>query len=109
MPVLRGDHLRPDRAPDDPETEVAIGRPPLISALLCHNVENVDARSARHVHIASNVSRGILDFLKAKMCSCKRHSTSSKCVSPPEAKELILRATRYKRNIKCSTRETVNA
>ena len=32
MPVLRGDHLRPDRAPDDPETEVAIGRPPLILA-----------------------------------------------------------------------------
>ena len=32
MPVLRGDHLRPGRAPDDPETEVAIGRPPLILA-----------------------------------------------------------------------------
>ena len=32
MPVLRGDHLRPDRAPDDPETKVAIGRPPLILA-----------------------------------------------------------------------------
>ena len=32
MLVLRGDHLRPDRAPDDPETKVAIGRPPLIIA-----------------------------------------------------------------------------
>ena len=34
--------------------------------LLCHNVENVNARSARHLHIASNVSRKILDFLEAK-------------------------------------------
>ena len=76
--------------------------------LLCHHVQNVDARSARHLHIASNVSREILDFLEAKMCSCKRHSMSSKCVSPLEAKELILRAARYKRNIKCSARETVN-
>ena len=32
MLVLRGDHLRPDRAPDEPETKVAIGRPPLIIA-----------------------------------------------------------------------------
>ena len=32
MPVLRRDHIRPDRAPDDPEREVAIGRPPLIIA-----------------------------------------------------------------------------
>ena len=77
--------------------------------LLCHNVENVDARSARHLHIASNVSREILDLLEAQMCSCKLHSMSSKCVPPSEAKELILRATRYKRNIKCSARGTVNA
>ena len=32
MPVLRGDHLRPDRALDDPERKVAMGRPPLILA-----------------------------------------------------------------------------
>ena len=32
MPVLRGDHLRPDRALDDPDAKVAIGRPPLILA-----------------------------------------------------------------------------
>ena len=32
MPVLRGDHPRPDLALDDPECEVAIGRQPLIIA-----------------------------------------------------------------------------
>jgi hypothetical protein len=32
MLVLRRDHPRPDRAVDDPESKVAIGRPPLIIA-----------------------------------------------------------------------------
>ena len=32
MLVLRGDHPRPALAPDDPEREVASGRPPLIIA-----------------------------------------------------------------------------
>ena len=32
MPVPRGDHPRPALAPDDPEREVASGRPPLIIA-----------------------------------------------------------------------------
>ena len=32
MLVLRGDHPRPALAPDNPEREVASGRPPLIIA-----------------------------------------------------------------------------
>ena len=32
VPVLRGDHPRPALAPEDPEREVASGRPPLIIA-----------------------------------------------------------------------------
>ena len=82
----------PGRTPSS-RWPVAVHRTSL--RLLCHNAENLNARSARHLLKTSDVSCESLDFLVSRTYSRKLHNMSSKCVSPSGAKELILRTTRY--------------